>query len=102
MLSKCQILNHLLICIIGMLVIKYPIVTNNKSYALFERNNLKIDLVVLYVSVNIKSFVEKGEVKVIVCKSIKSSCLSKHYHTREKKGSFINKSRRNINGRGIG
>ena len=43
-----------------MLVIKYPIVTNNKSYALFERNNLKIDLVVLYVSVNIKSFVEKG------------------------------------------
>ena len=73
-----------MICITAFLVITYPTNINKKSYALFERENLKLDLVVQYVSVDIKSLVGKGEVKVLVCKSIKSSCVSKHYHTTEK------------------
>ena len=68
-----------------MLVITYLTIINNKSYALFERKNPKIDLFVQYVSADIESLVEKGDVKVLVCKSIKSSCVSKNYRTREKK-----------------
>ena len=58
-LSEYNILNHLFICIIGM-------VKNTQS--LFEKANLEIALVVLNVSVDIKPFIEKGEVKVHVYK----------------------------------
>ena len=40
--------------------------------------NLEISLAVLYLTVNIKSFIEKSETKV-----------SKYYQTREKKAVFL-------------
>ena len=43
---------------------KYPNVINSNNYVLFERKNLNIALAVLYVSVDIKPFIEKGEVNV--------------------------------------
>ena len=56
---------------------------------LSEKENPEIALVVLNVSVDIKPFIEKCEVKVRVYKSIKQSYVSKHYHKREEKHSFI-------------
>ena len=64
--------------------IKYPTVINNNNYALFERKNLEIVLVVLYVSVDIKPFIVESEVKVIVYKSIKQSWMPKYYDTIDK------------------
>ena len=39
--------------------IKFPTIISN-TYTLFERENPEIYLVVLYVNVNIKPFIEKG------------------------------------------
>ena len=46
--------------------IKHPTVTPNNNYALFERKNLKVALIMLHVSVDIKPFIEEGEVKARV------------------------------------
>ena len=47
----------------------------------YLQKNWEIALVVLYVSVDIEPFIEKGEVKVRVYKSNKQSCVS---YKREK------------------
>lgn len=64
------------------MVLKYPTVINNNHYALFERKNLGIALVVLYVTPGIKAFIERDEVKVLAYKLIKQSYVSKHYHIK--------------------
>ena len=61
--------------------IKYPTLIVNSNYTLFESKNLEIPLVVLYVSVDIKPFIEKGGVSVCVYKSIEQSSMSKHQTT---------------------
>ena len=50
---------------------KYATVLNIDNYALFERKNPEIAIVMPYVNVDIKPFIEKGAVKDSVYKSIK-------------------------------
>ena len=52
-------------------VMKYATVLNIDNYALFERKNPEIAIVMPYVNVDIKPFIEKGAVKDSVYKSIK-------------------------------
>ena len=76
--------------------IKYPTVISNNDYAIFEKEILEISLVVLYASVGIKVFIEKGEVKLHTYKSINNqTCLN--IIIQDKKSSFIINSWQRIN-----
>ena len=70
--------------------IKYPtVINNNNYYILIRRKNPEIALVVLYVSVDMKAFTEKLEVKFRADKSVRQSYVSKYYRARDKKSVLL-------------
>ena len=76
--------------------IKHQNLINENDYTLLERKNLEITLVVLFVNVAVKPFIEKDEIKICIYKSMRKSYMSKNYDTKGHKAVFVISSWRHI------